>query len=529
MTSADATPIQQTDQSVRRRWVRGFFVGALILLLSGLGNPPVNRTQEARVLETARQMLGTGAQGWLLPTLNGEPRLKKPPLAYWLSASAYSIAGVSEFVGRIPAALVGWLTLLAAFFIIERCSGWQIALASSATVLGSFHFFRYTRLAETDALAMLFLTVAIGAIWIAASDPRFRWHHLAAAATGFVILSKGAPAIFVFIFLIAFCASEKRWDVTLRFLKSGAPITLLIIAVPWFIYADQKLGGGAVFAGEISNTVRGGDHFRLPFDYIPQLFLASAPWSAFLPLAIFEAIRRWKTDSTMRTLLLWLSAILIPLCINGNKQPHYLVMLAPPMMILIAHLLMKWPDDLGNWVRWIFAGMLSLAFLGGFAIPMAAYFAIGEVRPGDIVVGVLLLIAATIVALVTTRRRHILAGIMTMMLAVCILMPVLIGYWIPSLTKTSSREVANQIRSAFGNGPYAYYGENRSLPLCFNLRAAIPGVETGKLDESTKPGTIVIAQTKNDTKPPPLPWNYPREMSIRTEDQTFDLYRRIEP
>lgn len=528
MTSADATPNQQTDHTMRMRWVGGFFIGALMLLLSGLGNPPVNRTQEARVLETARQMLGTGAQGWLLPTLNGEPRLKKPPLAYWLSASAYSIAGVSEFVGRIPTAMVGWVTLLAVYLTIQRQSGWQIALASSATLLGSFHFFRYTRLAETDALAMLFLTVAIGAIWIAASDPRFRWHHLAAVATGFVILSKGAPAIFVLVFLLAFCAVENRWDVLRRFIFAGAPATVALVSIPWYVYITY-LQGGAIFAGELSNTVRGGDHFRLPTDYIPQLFLASAPWSAFLPLAIFEAIRRWKTDATTRILLLWFLAIFIPLCINGNKQPHYLVMLAPPMMILIAHLLMRWPDDLGSWVRWIFACMLMLAFLGGFAAPMTAHFATGSVRPGDIVVGGMLLVAATIIALLTTRRRHILAGIMTMMLAVCVLMPVLIGYWIPSLTKTSSREVANQIRSAFGNGPYVYYGENRSLPLCFNLRATIPGVETGKLDQSTKPGTIVIAQTKNDTAPPPLPWNYLREMSIRTDDQTFDLYRRIEP
>ena len=51
-----------------------------VVLLIGLGNPPVSRTQEARVLETARQMIGTGYENWLIPKLNGHIRLQKPPL-----------------------------------------------------------------------------------------------------------------------------------------------------------------------------------------------------------------------------------------------------------------------------------------------------------------------------------------------------------------------------------------------------------------------------------------------------------------
>lgn len=528
MTAVEEVPVEQKD-SLRSRWPAIFFAGALVLMLAGIGHPPVNRTQEARVLETARQMLGTGWQGWMLPTLNGEPRLKKPPLAYWMSAAAYRVGTVGELGGRVPNALLGWVTLGATYWIIKRFSSWQLALASAAVLLGSYHFFRFMRLAETDAPATLFLTIAIGSLWIASIDPRLRWFHLAAIATALIILSKGAPAIFVLIFLIGFCAIEKRWDLFLRFIKSGALLTIAVIALPWFIYAARMQNGGAVFAGEIGNTLRGGDHFDSPVQYLPGLLIASAPWSAFLPLALFDAIRRWKQDPVSRVLLIWLAAIFLPLCVNGNKQSHYLLMLTPPMMMLIARLLLQWPEDLGIWVRRIFAGMLMVAFLAAFGAPMLVYVARGQVRLEDLVIGVLLLISATIIAIVTTYRRHILAGIFAMMLAVCVMMPVLIGYWIPSIPQTDSRTTANLIHSAFGDGPYVFYGENRSLPLCFNLRTAIPGIPEGQIEQATQAGTVVITQTKNGTTPPPLPAKFKHALVIKSGEQTFDLYKRFDP
>src|SRR5687768_6082989 len=73
------------------------------LLVAFLGAIPVTRSQEARVLETARQMLDAPVAHWLLPQLNGRPRMQKPPLAYWLTAWSYKAFGVSAAAGRLPA------------------------------------------------------------------------------------------------------------------------------------------------------------------------------------------------------------------------------------------------------------------------------------------------------------------------------------------------------------------------------------------------------------------------------------------
>src|SRR5947209_20225411 len=71
------------------------------LLLAFVGGPEVTRTQEARVLETAREMLGGGWREWLVPHINGKVRLEKPPLAYWLAAGGFKWFGVSERAGRV--------------------------------------------------------------------------------------------------------------------------------------------------------------------------------------------------------------------------------------------------------------------------------------------------------------------------------------------------------------------------------------------------------------------------------------------
>src|SRR4029077_13752361 len=92
MPSTTFSPTSTQGGIFQTRWL------VILWILSGLalglcvGRPPVQRTQEARVLETARQMRGTGWRGWIVPRINGTLRLQKPPLAYWMSALTYDLA-----------------------------------------------------------------------------------------------------------------------------------------------------------------------------------------------------------------------------------------------------------------------------------------------------------------------------------------------------------------------------------------------------------------------------------------------------
>src|SRR4051794_3365839 len=308
------------------------WAGSLVVLLAFIGRPPVQRTQEARVLETAREMLGQPWRGWLIPQLNGDLRLRKPPLTYWLAAAAYKVGGVNERAGRVPTAIVGWLTLATTFLAAERLFGTRAGFFAAATLLGSYLFFRHDRLAETDAPATLFVTLAVYAILRAAGEgeggdcgfrisdcgleertafnpqsairnpqsedphpsplPAYRarepndvparpsalWLHIAAAASGLAFLSKGGPGIFPVLFLVGYVVVTRRWDVARRFITSGAVFTLICIGASWYAYAAYVVGPKQ-FVDEMRALSSGEDHGAPFYLYFPQILIATAPWS----------------------------------------------------------------------------------------------------------------------------------------------------------------------------------------------------------------------------------------------------------
>jgi 4-amino-4-deoxy-L-arabinose transferase-like glycosyltransferase len=516
-------PVELSRATVSPRALLIGWLLAGLMLVMFLDGPSVTRTQEARVLETARQMLPGGLHDWLVPYLNEKPRLEKPPLSYWLSAAMYSVWGVNEFAGRLPTALAGWFTVGLTMLFARRVFDDRVALASGAALVGSYIFFRFTRLAETDAMATLLITAAVYSIVRAAGPGRAMWHHLAGLAMGFAVLSKGPPAVFALVFLITVCAVERRWDVLRRFILVGAPLTFCIVAGPWFWYVirDQSWD---VFKEELRTTTTGEDHFNWPHVYIYGLLIASAPWSAMLPLALYDAFRRFRIDPGARLTLLWFLAILVPLCINGNKQNHYLIMLAPPMMTLVARLVVAPPQNLAGWVRGVGVGMMFAAVCAAIAVPVVGKISRGRLITADWIFASALLLAA-IAVVVTVVRRGVGRGLVALLPAVAVIMPLLVGYWLPKLDRVTMRDVATQVRHV-GPGPYIFYGPNLSLPLAFTLRSTIPVVpDADELRERATPDTIVIAITKDRAAAPPLPAEYMHHAQIKLKRNVFDVYK----
>ncbi|MDP7385541.1 MAG: glycosyltransferase family 39 protein, partial [Nitrospinota bacterium] len=67
---------------------------ALILVfiyLTRLEQPGLLAPGEGRYAEAARAMVVTG--DWVVPRVNGEVHLEKPPLLYWLTAASFSLLG----------------------------------------------------------------------------------------------------------------------------------------------------------------------------------------------------------------------------------------------------------------------------------------------------------------------------------------------------------------------------------------------------------------------------------------------------
>lgn len=512
------------------------WVLALPVLLAGLGTPVVQRTQEARVLETAREMFESGdRRQWLVPKLNDEVRLQKPPLAYWAAAGGFKLLGVTEFAGRLPFVLAGWLTLAVVYRFGKGLIDQRFGLLAAGLLLTSFMFFRHFRLAETDSLAALFVTASVYWFWRGARATE-GWRgggffHLAAASAGLAVLAKGPPGAFPLLFFLAWVAVERRLSAVTRFLLSGALLTALVVAGSWFLAIHAAPESG-ILSHELEVVTHGKDHVASFLIYVPTMLVATTPWTGLFVLGLVWAVLHWRGQPAVRVVLLWAAAIVVPLCFIGNKQNHYLVPALPALAMLTAYAVHR---GLGADAReratvsWVVAATLVVALLSPGAVVWAGRHERGVIWPLDLALCAILL-AGTVGSVSLWRKNGLLAGVLGMVAAVAIAFAVTFGRWLPSLEPVSHRTIAAELRSKYGDGPYAFYGPNESMPLVWNLRALIREVKTSEalVDVLRQaPRTVVIAQVKNNRQPPPLPPGLTERQTLETSDEgnVLHVYR----
>jgi 4-amino-4-deoxy-L-arabinose transferase-like glycosyltransferase len=512
------------------------WIAALPLLLAGLGTPVVQRTQESRVLETAREMLDSADwRQWMIPRLNGDVRLQKPPLAYWVAAGSFKVFGVNDFAGRLPFALAGWLTLAVVYRLGRGLMDQRFGLLSAAILLTSFMFFRHFRLAETDSLAALFVAAGIYWLWKGSVETSRRRSylafHLAGVAIALTLLAKGPPGLFPLLFFVAWVIVEKNWAALRRFGTSGALLTMLLVGGWWFLYV--RTSPHAHILKEELFVVTSGEFHKRPFYiYVPQMLVATAPWTGLFVLGLIWGIRDWRLQPAPRAALLWVGVILVPLCLIGNKQNHYLVPLAPPLAMLAAYAVCRGMDAAtreGRTARWVVGITIAISFFAPVGVYWMARHDRGFLQTQDLALIVMTLSA--VLAVASVGRRHGLgAAVISYAGGLALCFAVIFGRWRPSLQAVTHRTVAADLRAAFGDGPYVFYGENPSFPLVWNLRRVTPAVpDEQALQHALQqaPQTIVIAQTKNDRPPPPIPPQLKQvaEFDFGDEGMTFRIYR----
>jgi 4-amino-4-deoxy-L-arabinose transferase-like glycosyltransferase len=510
----------------RLRWA--LLLGSLAVMLLFLGRPTVMRTQEARVLETAREMMGADARGWLIPRLNGLLRLEKPPMAYWLSAVSYYVGGVSEGVGRVPFAIAGWATLIVTFATGRWLFGPRVGYLAAGVLMAGLLFGRNGRFAETDVLATLFVTTAIYCIWRGAEDSARAGHlfRLSGLMMGLAVFAKGMPAAFIVIFLIALAASRRDARLLWRWTKSGAPLLAILIGGAWFAYVHATVGLD-VIRSEAETGLVGRQHTGSAFGYVPDLLRAAAPWSALTVFALVVAAYHWR-DWRFRGALVWVGAIAVPLCLAGQKQFHYLFPLMPVLAIITGWLLNEATRERFEHVRavrvifYITVGVLLAAMVMS---PVAGYMVRGRVVLADFVASA----AGIAIGLVALRqlRGSYERGVIATVGGVAVAMSVLVQLWIPTLEGVGSDDVAASIRNA-GPGPYYFYGPNLSLPLVFYMRTVMPQLETPEelaAEAIKQPSLLAVVRTKSGGEPPSLPDGFEQALDIDTKDGEFRVFR----
>ena len=117
-------------------------------------------SHECFVSIAAREMLQSG--DWVLPTCNGQPRLQKTPLSYWLVAGAAMITGkVDEFTARLPSVVFAFLSAAAVLYFVSRWLSFRIAVMSTIVWVTSLGYIRNSHSARPDMALAFFIVLCL--------------------------------------------------------------------------------------------------------------------------------------------------------------------------------------------------------------------------------------------------------------------------------------------------------------------------------------------------------------------------------
>src|SRR5205085_3540131 len=115
---------------------------------------------EVLVAQTAREMISSG--DYIHPTFVGEPRLQKPPLAYWLCAASFWLTGEqSERAARLPSMVAAVLGVAITAIFARKAFGRGMGFLAGSIQATCFWTITYGRLAIVDSVLTTLVSAAM--------------------------------------------------------------------------------------------------------------------------------------------------------------------------------------------------------------------------------------------------------------------------------------------------------------------------------------------------------------------------------
>ncbi len=298
---------------------------------------------ETRDAGIAAEMYRNG--DYIVPTLNGEPFLEKPPLYYWTSALIYKLTGrVTAGTTRLPAALYGILGILFTFLIGQRLFNERVGLFAGLLLATSFQYFRMSHFAMMDVPLAALIAGAL-------------YFHVIGSTFGFAVLTvlafyaKGflglvLPGIVVTVDLLF----ERKNKELVKTVTVGV-LVFAALAGPW-MWGLWKEGGSQFlkiflidnhWARFFSESADHTEHFW--FFYFLSFPVDFLPWSPLLIGAAAGLIKNPEKrleNRPVRFLLFWFLGLFLFFTLSSSKRSIYLLPLFPAAALLSA----AWLDEI---------------------------------------------------------------------------------------------------------------------------------------------------------------------------------------
>ena len=434
---------------------------ASVLFLTGLGVRELKGSDENRVAGIASETAIYG--NWVIPRLNNQDFLEKPPLYFWCAALAFKTFGRNEFAAKLTSAIMAAIGALSLFACVRKMGYSNFAALLSLIVLStSMQYFNYGRSCVIDMMLAAFIICAMycfqGLSKAKSAKGKIVWHAGFTLALGAAVFTKGLvglaiPASALGIYLLVATLRKEEFKNIFRrdarsdiksaltgmnivswiALFSAAALCFIPLSI-WLYYLFQSAGFTALKTVVWTNNFgrfTGGhaEHIEPFYYYLKKLPEQLQPWTIFLPFAvIWHIARAYKEKNTESLFLLcWLFVPYALLTVSAGKRPLYVLPLyaAEAAMIgtFLAYLIeqMDLSADKKAIIPVILKSstilLITLFFVAPFIfLGIASYFKVHSpwafILPG-------VLLAAAVYATVSIKKKH--AGKTLIAFAACIL------------------------------------------------------------------------------------------------------------
>lgn len=492
-------------------------VVACLLVFITLNRADLSGSTEPREAGVAAEMLQS--HNYLLPSLNGEPFLEKPPLSYWLQAASIGSFGYQAFAPRLPSALAAIATVLLFAFFYRKSNqkDWRILLSGTLLItMGAF--LEYAQTAGQDMLLAFGVSLAVLSFYFTReNDAQGLWLGFS-AGIAIATLAKGVvglavPGVVVLSYLLIESVHfDQRFTLSKWVRPALFSLLGLLPILAWLalIFATQGIEpvrevAWANSVGRFQGDYAGGAHAEPFYFYLKNLPQSFQPWSFLLYIAIWQSIKVLKIDRRRVFLLCWLIAPLVLLSLSAGKRPSYLLMIYPAAAAFLADYLVSFIQTTSaettakaaRVAKWL-AAMQASIFSGALFYVVFRLVQIG--LPG--VAGVTLLLAGLPLyflwrSVPQLRVFHLLAS------ALGVLFVTFVAYYgliIPHDGQTqSAKRVMDQLAlfSSAGRSVALYQPSERMRGAAsFYLQRRVPTIATPEQLQETlvhQPDTVVLA------------------------------------
>ncbi len=309
--------------------------------------------------------------GWLTPWVNGEPRLKKPPLLYWAIMLTYKTFGISLFAARIWGVLSG-VALAACSCLLYRELFRKSGLLAGLITLSTLTVAIEGRRAMLDLPLALFTAMAVYFALKWGKSGRSGWILLSAFSLGLSFMVKGPVGIILFA-VAAFSAVLvfRKWQFLIAHWLQvlSALVLLLAVILPWPLAMAQLWPEFTkVLDNEVAARGIGTLHLGSSFSTLGGAFGLVFPWSLILFAGLVLAIRYARHPSGRMDLWLstWFFGCVVPFFfIRGFAR--YMTPLIPAAAVLCA----SWLNQInGNWKKVLLRISMTLMGLVYSVLPL---------------------------------------------------------------------------------------------------------------------------------------------------------------